>query len=573
MVANPEGGGETGRRGLLRAIGAGITATAGTAGVGTAAGDDRDELVSVTFNDQGSTGETVTLELVVADVDALVVVEHESRGWLGRTTVEGETIVDDLEVELVQPIGSKTELEVAATAYERDTMEPIVRETATVSFDGNLEVVEGYEKRLIDANPDAGFHYPYFLYAPTRRVDAAPTPILVEPTNTGTATDEFERHLEAAERTIADGIGREIADGLLSPFLVPAFPRPRQEPVDADHYVHQLDETTMGIEGGELERVDLQLLAMVEDARDRLEGRGYAVDDGIMLNGFSAAGNFVDRFTALHPEEVRSVTAGGLNGMPILPIEETDGHRLDYHIGVADLEELTGDPFDLAAFREVDQFLYMGELDNNDTIPFDDAWTDDELRETALAVYGHDIQRERFPFCKAVYDDVDADAVFRSYEGVGHTPRPARMDLLEFHERSLAGEEIDEIRADLGGNVPNLHAYIEYEPHEPAVGEQVAFDATRSAVRGRELVDFEWEFGDETATGDLVTHTFERRGGHNVRLTVTDDAGETYEDVTQVRVGTYADEKPGFGLASGLAALGGVGYLLKRQLERVASDE
>ncbi|SDR09269.1 PKD domain-containing protein [Natronobacterium texcoconense] len=570
MVADSSGGDGPGRRGLIRAIGTGIGATVGIAGTGVAAGD-RDEPVSVTFGDQQSAGDAVTVAMVVTDVDVVVTVRHESRGELGRTEVEAETLVEGLEIPLTEPIGAETELELAVDAYQRSSGNGLARDTATVAFDGSLEVVAGLETRLVEADPDAGFDYPYYLYAPARLADAEATPMLVEPTNTGTATDEFDRHLEAADRTVEDGIGREIADALSSPFLVPVFPRPQRNPVSGDHYVHQLDDTTMAIDDGNLERVDLQLLAMVDDARNRLEERGYAVDDGIMLNGFSAAGNFVDRFAALHPEVVRSVTAGGLNGMAILPLEEAKGRRLAYHIGVANLEEVTGEPFDLEAFREVDQFRYMGELDNNDTIPFDDAWTDDELRETALAVYGHDIQRERFPFCKAVYDEVGVDAVFRSYEDVGHTPRPARADLVEFHERSLAGDDVDEIRADLGGNVPNLRAYIDHEPREPSVGEQVAFDATRSAVWDRDLVEYEWEFGDETATGDLVTHTFEDRGAHNVRLTATDDAGETYEDVVQIRVGsTPADEKPGFGLASGIAALGGFGYLLTRRLARDA---
>lgn len=39
------------------------------------------------------------------------------------------------------------------------------------------------------------------------------------------------------------------------------------------------------------------------------------------------------------------------------------------------------------------------------------------------------------------------------YEDTGHTPEPAIEDIVTFHERALAGEEIDSIRSDIGGNV------------------------------------------------------------------------------------------------------------------------
>lgn len=290
-------------------------------------------------------------------------------------------------------------------------------------------------------------------------------------------------------------------------------------------------------------RIDLQILNMVEDARSQLAANDYPVrQEGILLDGYSASGNFVERFVALHPEEVVSATAGGLNGMVTLPVEEVGGQAVNYHIGIADLEDLTGEPFDLEAFREVPQFLHMGELDTNDTIPFNDAWTGDDFRQRALDVYGDDMQEERFPFCRAVHEDVGSSAVFRMYMGEGHNPRPALEDIVEFHERSLAGDDIGEMRADLGGNVPHLRAYIEFKPHEPVVGEQVAFDATRSSVRNRTLVEYEWEFSDGgVATGDLVTHTFETHGGHNVRLKTTDDRGDSYQAIEQIVVDTPAN--------------------------------
>lgn len=324
---------------------------------------------------------------------------------------------------------------------------------------------------LVDADPDAGFNYPYYLHVPDGAGTDEPTAILVEPTNAPGASDDFDFFLELAQRRAAGGFGRRVADELSVPFLHPVFPRPFEEPVDWTHYTHSLDVETMRIRDGPLERIDRQLLEMVAHAADELAERGITVRDRFSMNGFSAAGKFVNRFAALHPDALISVTAGGINGTAILPIPGVDveslKHPLDladvtgverlslnYHVGVADLEAVTGRPFDLEAFRSVNQFLYLGEDDDNDALLHPDAWTGPELRLSAVLTYGEDIHDDRFPTCKAIYEDVGAAAVFRTYEDAGHTPEPAFDDVVEFHRRSLAGDDVADIRADLGGNVP-----------------------------------------------------------------------------------------------------------------------
>ncbi|WP_252699157.1 PKD domain-containing protein [Natronosalvus vescus] len=531
---------------------------------------------------------------------------------------------EEYEIELAQLLTESAEVAVSLIDTEGHGF---ARETAVVHIDDSRELVEGVPPTRIDADPAAGFEYPYFLYAPTVFADDDPRPLLVQPNNTGEVDDELNVHAERAERDI-NGWVQDLGEQLNAAAIVPVFPRPRSDPVDATHYIHALDRETMQITSGSLERVDLQLLNMAAHARKYLAEREYPVaDDGIMLNGFSASGNFVERFVTLHPDEVVSATAGGLNGMVTLPIEEAKGHSLEFHIGVANLEELTGKPFDLDSYRDVPQFLYLGEHDTNDTIPYTDAWTGD-FDETALAVYGDDMQEDRFPYCKAVHEEVNTAAVFRMYEDTGHSPGSARDDVAEFHERVLRGDDIDSIRADLGGNVSTTHAYIEFSPQHPLVGEQVAFDATHSSIEDREIVEYVWEFGDEsTETGDLVTYTFGRAGGHNIRLTVTDDAGDVYESTTQIvvnaeqradeacakqdadeedvdqateeestqqaaddkmsnsdadtdtaatktdtdtaamKTSTADDTVPGFSVGGAIAALSGAGYLLKRRLD------
>ncbi len=301
--------------------------------------------------------------------------------------------------------------------------------------------IEGFDVTLVQADSEFGFNYPYYLYAPERS-DNEPRPLLVEPNNSGGATDDFEPHRKLARVLLKDHWPKTISDELGAPLLVPVFPRPQSDPVDVTHYVHALDTETMQIESGDLARVDLQLRRMVEHAKGKLAEHSYAVADRISMNGFSASGNFVNRFTALHPDLVTSVTAGGINGTAILPLEEANGHTLNYQIGVSNLPELIGHAFDRDRWVEVDQFIYMGAEDDNDTIPPADtdipedrwdAWGP-EQREIALDVYGDDMLDERMPYCESVYDEAGAAARFEIYDGVGHEVTDEIVtDVIEFH--------------------------------------------------------------------------------------------------------------------------------------------
>lgn len=331
-------------------------------------------------------------------------------------------------------------------------------DNARVESDG--EWVDGVGPIRVEADPEAGFEYPYYLYSPKRRSDAT-TPVLVESNNSPRPTDEYDAHLREVENKMERGLGRHISDELTAPLVMPVFPRPVSDPVDWTHSIQQLDLETMRIDGGPLERIDLQLLHMVEDARRRLDEAGHGVGEGIMMNGFSGSGSFANRFAALHPEEVISVTAGGINGMPILPYSEVEGNPVSedetfplvYQVGVANLEDLTGKPLDRDAFRDVKQFLYIGGNDHNDPLPYPDVFTGKDVRLAALLAYGDRIHEDRFPRASKAYDDFGADAVFRVYEEAGHTPEPAVSDVVEFHRRVLAGDDLEAIRADLGGNV------------------------------------------------------------------------------------------------------------------------
>jgi len=72
-------------------------------------------------------------------------------------------------------------------------------------------------------------------------------------------------------------------------------------------------------------------------------------------------------------------------------------------------------------------------------------------------------------------------------------------------------------------------AAFSYEPSEPVVGEEVTFDAAAASDPDGTIVQYSWEFDDDSADADGVTttRTFDSPGDYAVTLTVTDGEGAT----------------------------------------------
>lgn len=288
---------------------------------------------------------------------------------------------------------------------------------------------------LIGADTAAGFHFPYYLYIPEGTV-SGPQHLLVETNNTG-PNDTLAAHVRgAAEQVTNASLGSSLSWGLKVPFLMPAFPRPRTAwPI----YTHALDRDAVLLDTGAMQRLDRQLIAMIEDARPRLQALGYAVHDQVLLNGFSASGTFANRFTLLHPERVAAVACGGINSIAMLPVDSLNGAALDYPLGTHDAERLFSRPLDTAAFKRVPQLLYMGALDDNDAVDFDDAYARQE-REVVHTAIGR-AMADRWTQCRTVYVDQKVNASFRIYPGIGHaTDRMIYKDVMMFFRAAMAGE-------------------------------------------------------------------------------------------------------------------------------------
>jgi predicted esterase len=286
----------------------------------------------------------------------------------------------------------------------------------------------------VEANPAEGFHWPYYLVLPTEM--EAPNTLLVETNKSGTWSDDSEFHDDKARFLLSERI--PFAEELGSPLLVPVFTRPYfpQAPEPGGIYTHALDRYSLINDHPGLERIDLQLEAMIDDALDRLEALGHTMDRRIYMMGYSASGAFTSRFSLIHPDRVKAAAAGSPGGWPLAPIASWQGTPLKYAMGIADLESLVGEPFDLDTFKTVAFYIYVGDQDTNDAFDVRGQTQAEKDQIYALINWPADpVLASRWPLAQAMYESVGANAQFVIYPGVAHEiTEEVFDDVLEFFQ-------------------------------------------------------------------------------------------------------------------------------------------
>lgn len=269
---------------------------------------------------------------------------------------------------------------------------------------------------VFEKNDRKGFQNEYILFIPKGTPMNKKTTLLVEPNNSGKVTDSMEVHKKHAIRQAAvSSVGNNVATNLRIPLLVPVFPRPGSKPLV---YTHALDRDVMLEDAAELKRLDLQLIAMIKDAQSILAGMAIEVEPKIFMTGFSASGTFTNRFSILHPEMIKALAIGGFNGKLMLPQKKINKISLNYPIGINDFSQLFGKEFAPDAFAAIPQFIYMGALDDNDAVQFDDAYSTSE-RKIINKNLGSKVQ-ERFVKGQKIYSENKVNAIFKTYENIGH---------------------------------------------------------------------------------------------------------------------------------------------------------
>ena len=284
------------------------------------------------------------------------------------------------------------------------------------------------------ANPANGYHADFYLYISPKAKQLAEAgeivTILVQPNNSGINSDDPREHQRDAWVT---GYERQkLADELGVVLLVPAFIRPGE---DWFIYTHALDRDTLTATRPDLERIDLQLIAMIDQARLILADNGINTDERIFIQGFSASGMFANRFTVLHPERVKAAAIGSPGGWPIAPITNFNGQDLPYPAGVADLEKLIGTPFDTETYNAIPQLIYMGSLDENDSLDFEDGWEQESV-QVVDKLFGSD-PLSRWKEAENIYQAAGTNVQFLLIKGIGHNRKELQRYAVDFFKTLL----------------------------------------------------------------------------------------------------------------------------------------
>jgi dienelactone hydrolase len=270
----------------------------------------------------------------------------------------------------------------------------------------------------IEAQPAKGFAYPYYLYVPkamraeVKNAKKTRT-ILVIPNNSGKTSDDFAVQEADVKRKI--GNNAEIADRLGVALLMPVFPRPQ---TDWQIYTHALDRDAMTTGKKEFARFDLQLVAMIDDARAQFSREKLKFDKRVFMIGWSASGMFVNRFTFLHPKGVKAAAVGSPGGWAIAPVAVFREKTLRYPIGINDFKSISGKNFDLKNLRKVPLFMFLGDSDDNDSVIFRDSY-EKEDEDLIFELFGK-TPVERWDDSKKLYRENKLNAEFRLYPNVKH---------------------------------------------------------------------------------------------------------------------------------------------------------
>ena len=251
------------------------------------------------------------------------------------------------------------------------------------------EVKLSYNKIAIKLirNPSRGYNYDGYIYIPPLTTWDSATHLLVIPNNSGKDGDISFQDAKVREVIKSNSWETIIAAGIRCPLFIPVFPRDGEGPYYHDMTYEAITSVGMG------RRIDIQLVNMIKDVLEYLDSR-FELSDKVLLAGASASGDFVSRFTVLHPEIVQAMVTGLNSGIPMAPATRYKSTPLEYPFGVFNFRSITGKSFNLEAFKEINILSMNGNLDEDSTHYFDGhsniyPMTKDDI----LSTYGDTIRK------------------------------------------------------------------------------------------------------------------------------------------------------------------------------------
>lgn len=297
----------------------------------------------------------------------------------------------------------------------------------------------------VEPNKKAGFNFGYFIKTLHNGINNK-IQLIGECNNCGVVNSTDEAYKKTLWDVEYNGlVCKKLQDKLEnSAIIIPCFTRPMSE--DGEHNIntHMLTSQAIKTDVKLIKRVDKQFANMIKNAKKVLSDLGFTVSDKIVMTGFSASSKFAQRFALLYPEMVSCVIAGGMSAVPCLPTKEFNGEVLNYPLGVNDYQELTEKQFNEKEYKNIKQYLFMGDLDENDPVTYDDCFTKEE-RRIIYSIYDKNIQ-DRWVKMNDVISKLNLTNTHTYLiKGVAHTPQ-GMNSIIDKHLSEIIGvNQIKEI--------------------------------------------------------------------------------------------------------------------------------
>lgn len=289
------------------------------------------------------------------------------------------------------------------------------------------------------SNSKAGFEWGYAIYLPKDLDTSKKLPILFTMNNSGAVDTVEEMKRNTMDEIRNNRVVYEIPNALNVPMLMPFVLRKKGGNLDP----HNFNRVAFLSQDEKYKRLDLQVLAMIKDARKQLKKRGIKTHKKILIAGYSAAGAFGESFTFLHPDKVLATAIGG-NHYPILPLKEKNGIALLFPTGAYDVKQITNKDFNKKKWLKVPILDTNGAVDYNDPMPYDDVMLPEE-RTMTLELYGYGTTAvERWESARKILKEIAPNVQTHTYPNTEHSP--VLEDMIAFLEIHKNGGPLKPIK-------------------------------------------------------------------------------------------------------------------------------
>ncbi len=309
---------------------------------------------------------------------------------------------------------------------------------------------------LIPADPDKGYNFPYILVFPDS--PSSTVKVLVEGNNSviyeEDGQDSFEQQQKYAlnfAKHLCEDRDSSVFDAgymyqqLNQPLIIPIIERCDKQH-KGEYYPQMLGRNVILDKHSKFAGLPRQIVAMVDEVKNKYENKGYNVAKKGGLIGISTSGVFAGRMLFAEPENFDFCLSVCSNAVQPLPIPAINGVDLPYPLGTYDYEEIFGKPFNLEGYKNARQLFIVGKDEPNTkyNIVTNPRLHDPEIQDKYLSVYGNVTLQERQEQISNIMEILGIDNTRCVIANGGHSYTGKGNLIMNFIQQSLDNTSTDQ---------------------------------------------------------------------------------------------------------------------------------